>query len=259
MNTAQALLGEQQNLLIAQILAPDVAAPTRGLAAYRANALANAERALASTYPVIAQLVGEENFSFLARDFLRGSPPQRGDMAQWGEKLGAFLAQAPQLASMPFLADIAELEWALHTCVGDPDQAQDVSSFTALTMHDPRRLLFRLAPGAGLLASAYPAAAILLAHQGQLDRVALDAAFGLLAQGVGQTALVWRQGFVPHVRLLLPDEQAFTDALIAGHTLAAALDAAHHDFDFSAWLTVNVQNGFLLGTAVTSMSVSPAE
>ena len=177
MNALLASLSEQQNQLIAQILASDAAVPNRGLAAYRANALANAKRALSSTFPVIAQLVGDDNFSFVSRGFLRGFPPQRGDLAQWGEKLGFFLTQIPQLASLPFLADVAHLEWALHTCAGDMDQAQDLGSFAALTEYDPSRLLFRLAPGAGLLASAYPAAAIFLAHHGQLNRVDLDVAF----------------------------------------------------------------------------------
>lgn len=267
MTLASASLGALQNQLLAQIFAPDVQVLSRGLAAYRANALANAERALASTFPVIAQLVGEENFSFLSRDFLRAVPPQRGDMAQWGGQFASFLTEVPQLASLPFLADVAHLEWALHTCAGALDQTLDMASFAALTEHDPSELSFRLAPGACALVSAYPAVAIFLAHRGQhhgqhhdlVDRVALDAAFDLLAQGVGQTALVWRQGFVPRARLLDADEQAFTDALIAGETLTAALDLAQSDFDFSAWLTANVQNGLLLGTAVTSTPASRAE
>lgn len=259
MTLALASLGTLQNQLLAQIFSPDVEVSNRGLAAYRANALANAERALVSTYRVIAQLMGEENFSFLSRDFLRKFPPQRGDQAQWGEKLGAFLAQAPQLSSMPFLADVAHLEWALHTCAGERDQAQDVQSFAALTAHVPRDLLFNLAPGARALPSAHPAADIHLAHRDPTDRFALNAALDLLRGGVGQTALVWRQGFVPRVRVLHPNEQAFVYALLAGQTLAEGLDAAHRDFDFSNWLTVNVQNGFLLGVDVTSMPAGSPE
>ena len=98
MSFGLASLSDQQNLLLAQIACAQVDAPSRGLSAYRANAQANARRALEVTYPIIAQMVGEENFAYLARDFLHHFPPQRGDLAQWGGQLASFLAEAPLLA-----------------------------------------------------------------------------------------------------------------------------------------------------------------
>ena len=42
-------------------------------------------------------------------------------------------------------------------------------------------------------------------------------------------------------------EIAFTRAVCAGQALAQALDLAPPDFDFSAWLTAQVQSGVVLG------------
>lgn len=251
MNFTPLSLGEQQNQLLAQILSPQTNSPSRGLAAYRANGQTNAKRALEATHPVIAQMLGDENFAYLARDFWREFPPQCGDLAQWGGRLASFLTHAHQLADMPFLADVARIEWALHVCAGAEDTAQDGASFSALTEHEPDTLSLTLAPGTWALASAYPAAAMVLAHTGQLDQGVLDAAFDLLRQGVGQTALVWRDGFAPRLRVVHVHEHAFARAVVAGQTLAEALDCAPVDFDFSSWLAENVRNGLLMGVAVS--------
>lgn len=239
-----AALAGQQNKLLAEIHDPSLNGESRGLAAYRANALACARRALEAAYPVMSQLIGEENFAFLARDFWQTHPPVLGDLAQWGEPLAAFAAQAPQLEDLPFLPDVARIEWALHTCAGAADRMQDASSVAGLAEGDPSAVWFTLAPGTCVLSSACPAAAIALAHKGQGS---LDAAFDLLKQGVAQTALVWRQGYAPRLRLLHHHETAFTQALLAGQALANALDVAHASFDFSHWLAANVQSGLVLG------------
>jgi hypothetical protein len=247
MAAAHALLADQQNSLLAHIFAARADAPTRGLAAYRANAHASAERALLAAYPVVAQLVGLESFAHLARDFWHQQPPQRGDLAQWGDTLPAFLASAAQLTDTPYLADVAHIEWALHTCAQAADAVQDAASFTLLTQHDPNMLTLQLAPGAQVLPSPYPAAAITLAH---LGAGTLGDAAALMRTGVAQTALVWRHGFAPRVRVLHEAEQAFTTALCQGCNLSQALNAAPMDFDFSTWLAEQVQSGLVLGAAL---------
>jgi Putative DNA-binding domain len=239
-----ASLAQQQNALLGSIFAARSPAPSRGLAAYRANAHASAERALQSAYPVIAQLVGEESFHSLARDFWQHHLPRSGDLAQWGSELPAFLAASEQLADTPYLSDVAQIEWALHCCAGAADGAQDTSSFAALAQHAPETLSFLIAPGTEVLPSIYVAAAVVLAHQGQGS---MAQAAALWHAGVAQTALVWRQGFAPRLRLLPAVEIAFTTAVCTGQNLAKALDLAHQDFDFSAWLTAQVQSGLVLG------------
>ena len=246
MNNATTLLdtlAQQQNDLLAAIFAPHADKPLRGLAAYRSHAHTSAQRVLQAVYPVITQLVGDENFGYLARDFWHQHPPDCGDLAQWGGQLPVFLAASQQLADTPYLADVAQIEWALHVCAGAADKSQNVDSFAALTRHEPAHLSFITAPGTRILPSAYPAATIALAHTGQ---GAIQEAAVLLHAGVAQTALVWRQGFAPRLRALQEAEQAFTSAVCAGQNLAVALDLAHPDFDFSDWLTANAQNSLLI-------------
>ena len=57
-----------------------------GLAAYRGNTAAIAERALAAAFPTVCQLIGD-SFGSLARALWQRFPPQRGDLAQFGHAL----------------------------------------------------------------------------------------------------------------------------------------------------------------------------
>ena len=73
----------------------------RGLKAYQANAHMLAERALQSSYPVMAQMFGDDSFGELARALWHAHPPKRGDMAQWGDALAGFVQADPQLQPEP--------------------------------------------------------------------------------------------------------------------------------------------------------------
>jgi Putative DNA-binding domain len=236
----------QSNLL--QALAGQTTFPynPRGLQVYQANRAVLAERTLASTYPVIAQLIGAESFEPLARHFWQQHPPQRGDMGQWGEHLADFLEAAPQLADEPFLGDVARLEWALHCAAGAQDVVLDAPSFALLSDDAPVSLAF--SPGTCILLSAYPVVSLINAHLS--NQPTLDEAADLLRQGQGELALVWRHGYKPMVRELDPAEYRFINALQKGAALEAALDTASGSepaFDFNAWLGQAVQRGLITG------------
>ena len=217
-----------------------------GLQAYRANAGAHAERALAAAYPTLQQLLGNESFAALARAHWQADPPRRGDLAQWGAGLAAFIADDPQLAAEPYLADMARLDWAVHQAAQAAD-AQDPQGLPLLAQVEPQRLRLRLQPGCALLASAHPVATIWLAHHGGdpsgegNDRFA--AARAALAARQAETALVQRQGWRVAVRALPAAEARFTRALLQQQPLASALQGAGTDFSFETWLIAALQGG----------------
>jgi Putative DNA-binding domain len=206
----------------------------RGLAAYRANAGALAERTLAAAYPVVQQLVGDEAFAHLARALWRAHPPTLGDLACWGDALAGFIAAAASLADEPYLPDVARLEWGVHQA----QHAEDVAAaqgLEALARSEPAALALRLAPGTALIVSAHPIASIWHAHHSDAaDRfAAVRAAF---AAQRGEHTLVVRQGWRVQVQALAAEEARFTAALLAGRSLGAALLAAGTHFAFEPWL-----------------------
>jgi hypothetical protein len=226
---------------------------TRGLQAYRANAGALAQRALAAAYPTLQQLIGDESFAGLARAFWHRHPPQQGDMATWGERLAAFVADAEQLAEEPYLADVARLEWAVHTAASAADAAGPPQGLEALADAEPAQLRLQARPGTTVVASAHPIVAIWQAHRGQaaLDEERFAAVRAAFAAGRAEPALVWRQGLRVQVAALEPADAAFTAAVLAGRPLAAALSACPPDFDLTAWLVAALQRGWLAGAALT--------
>jgi hypothetical protein len=265
-----ALLEQQQALLQAlwtrpgqatSPLAALVAAPwQRGLAAYRTNAAALAERALLAAYPVVAALISADSFAPMARQFWFQHPPGCGDLACWGAALPGFLAGEPQLAGLPYLADVARVEWALHCSAGAPDAAPfEPGSFAMLSMHEPERVTLRLPPGTALLRSGWPVVSLVNAHL-QQQEPAFDAVAARVQARTGETALVWRQGLRPRLAACTDAEAALLEALLAGQSLLAALEAvdgveaadtasgqAQAPFDFSGWLNAAVTQGQVLG------------
>jgi hypothetical protein len=90
----------------------------------------------------------------------------------------------------------------------------------------------------------HPVARIWHAHRSTAeDRFAgVREAFAL---GLGEHALVWRDGFQARVEALPAADAQFMQALREGQTLAAALDAAGAGFAFERWLPQALQRGWL--------------
>lgn len=217
----------------------------RGLAAYRSHAAAQATRTLEAAYPVLAHLLGDENFDALARKLWSEQPPLRGDLALWGGALAPLIEQLPDLvAAEPYLADVARTEWALHEAATAADAEPDPQSYGLLGSVDPEDLSLVLAPGTACLDSRWPVVTLIDAHAG--DPPDLERAARCLAAGVAETALVWRQAYRPLLRIAQPGESSFVAALLAGQSLQQALDQAAA-LDFQAWLAPAVHDGLLLG------------
>jgi len=223
----------------------------RGLQAYRANAHAVAARALAAAFPTVAAMVGDEDFSHLARDLWHQSPPVRGDLGVWGGELPAWLEANEALAEWPYLGDCARLDWAVHQCERAEDAQLDAASVARLGDTDPSRLRLQLMPGLAVLASRWPIVLILDAHRGGGD-AALAQVREALAADVGENAVVFRQGWRGAVARVDAQTVRWMQLLLAGSALDDAMSRMDASFDFAAWLANALQSGWLKGIAVAA-------
>lgn len=224
----------------------------RGLMAYRAHGHALAERCLAAAYPVVGQLIGEDALRAVARTLWHADPPQAGDIGQWGHTLADWLAGCADLQTLPYLSDLARVEWALHRAASAADAVLDGPSLGRLANEDAPALRLQFAPGTALFESPWPVADLIHHHlHGQPPLEALVARL----QAPGRChALVVREGWYSQVRELAVPEAAFTAAVLAGRPLGEALDAAlaaappdAPPFDFPTWLLQSVQRGHITG------------
>ena len=213
-----------------------------GLTVYQNSLAANADRALAISFPTIQQLVGEQGFSHISNAFLHDFPLLRGDWGEWGQEFPAWLEANEPLQDYPYFSDCAQLDWCCHVSERAADEVIDVESLALLADGDAYQLKLRCSSSVKLVTSAYPIVDIWNAHhlnEGQAQTA--EHAMAFVAQGLvqqtAQNALVWRPQWKAQIRPISAAETLWYQLLQQGESIGAALDQLHDsDFSFESWL-----------------------
>ena len=100
--------------------------PARRLAIHQRHYEASLSRVLLDRFPATVWLVGSELVSNAAQGFIRVHPPARPCMAEYGEEFPAHLGAHPGAATLPYLAQFAELEWHLGRLALATDESPNV-------------------------------------------------------------------------------------------------------------------------------------
>jgi hypothetical protein len=216
-----AILVDDESGVAPAVIDDDVGASAR-LAIYRHHVFTSLTAALEATYPVVCRLVDRRFFGWVADRYVRAHPPAGPCLFEYGGELPAFLAAFEACAHLPWLADIARLEWAMNVALHAPDAvALDPDALRALEPGALARLTLRLEPSVTLLESPWPVDAIWRANQ--------PAADGIVDLDAGAARLeIRRLGDDVVVRALPPGAFAFRAALAAGRALE---DAVEHALD----------------------------
>lgn len=85
--------------------------PAQRYAIYRNNVVASLIQALADTFPVCRELVGADFFHAMAHAYVARRLPRSPVLARYGGAFAAFVAAHAPAASVPYLADMARLEY----------------------------------------------------------------------------------------------------------------------------------------------------
>ena len=124
--------------------------------------------------------------------------------------------------ALPYLADVAALEWANHAVYHAADAAPlDAERLARVPEAEHERLRFSLHPATRLVASRYPILAIWQANQGD-DPPAAEIDLDIGADYL----LVVRRDFDLVIERLAPGEFALLSELATGAPLAQACEAA---------------------------------
>ncbi|MET0382320.1 MAG: DNA-binding domain-containing protein [Burkholderiaceae bacterium] len=230
----------------------------QGLAVYRANVVAAAEKALSGAYPVIRQIVGDRFFRGLAREFQRAVPSCSGDLTDYGVGFGRFLGEFEHVQDLPYLPDLARLEWAVHLAHGAADGAAwDPSALADIDGADQDAIRFEWVPGVAVVESPYPIARLWTLHRpDQADR----AEEWSVDWGCGESALVGRDGFAVTVTALRPAEAVFAKRSLAGEALGDAAAAAlliDPCFDLGGLLSSAIASHLICGCTLLRQTTSP--
>lgn len=243
-----ALLGGEDGWVAAEVMPDGLGAAVR-LQVYRNHVRTTLTAALRATFPVVARLVGDGFFAYAADGFIRRHPPAGPCLHEYGAGWPEFLAAFPPAATLPWLPDVARLEWAMNAAHHADDLAPaDLDALRRLPPASLARLVLRLDPSLQLLDSPWPVDRIWAAHQPGPDPAApVDLAAG------GVRLEVRRRGDVVGLRRLDAASFALRRALQAGRPLAeagAAALAVEPGLYLAVALSTLLQDGVIAGHAI---------
>jgi hypothetical protein len=222
--------------------------PVRRFNVYRNNVFHSLADTVAARFPVIARLVGEEFLRAAALTFVERHPPRSPALFEYGGGFPAFLETFEPAAHLPYLADVARLEWARNVAYhGASAEPMGNGTLGALAPEVIGDAVLKLHPSCQLVASPYPIVSI-------WDTNTHDAEVRPIGpQMPGEAALVVRPRLAVLVLKLGPGAPAFIDSVAEGRTLSAATTragAADETFSLTDTLAALLSAGAFTGVSV---------
>jgi hypothetical protein len=229
-----------------QVTRKEAGAPARRFRVYRNNVYAGLIDVLAGRFPVVARLVGEEFFRAMARLYVEREPPHSAVLLRYGANFANFIADFPPAAPVPYLADMAALEWLRHSAYHAADaaalplhelaSAADHAADAVLTFH----------PSLGSVRSLFPIVSIyeLNIESGDVPRARLAGR---------EDALVARSGLEVEIRRLPQGGAPFILALKERRPIGVAAILALRDssaFDLEANLAGLMASGAIVAVGL---------
>jgi hypothetical protein len=179
---------------------------------------------LGEDFPRVLAVLGEREFSACASRYLAVHPSEHPSVRHVGARFADFLGAMD--TGLPFLADLARLEWARVEVFDGPDaEPLRLSDLASIPAGEWAALRFRPVPACLLVESAWPVHAIWSAAG---EREA-DRARPIPVEPERSILRVWREGFsVSHVAMGEVETRAFR-SLQHGEPFAALCAAIGDD------------------------------
>lgn len=124
---------------------------------YRNNVFLTQIEVLQKLYPVIEQLVGQGFFNASAREYVKQYPSTVRSLHDYGDKFAEFLAGFVHAQALPYLPEVAHLEWACHEVLyGRNDEPFDLMRLKDIAETDYGEIKFKLNSASRLFDFQYP-------------------------------------------------------------------------------------------------------
>lgn len=135
-------------------------------AVYRNNVHHSLIQALVDTFPVVEQLVGEDFFTMMAKEYLHLSPPKSAVLLEFGDQFPEFIRSFRPAESLGYLSDVAKLEYAWQQSYHAKDQ-QSLSGeyFSEIAAEDLYERKLNCHPSLQMVSADYAVGSIWQAHQ----------------------------------------------------------------------------------------------
>ena len=98
---------------------------------YHNNFMATHTKALREIYPAVYTLIGQDCFENIAAVYIPQNLSNSYKLQDYGRKFSDFLKDFVPLASLPYLSDVAHLEWAIHEIFYEKDDMLSATRFVS--------------------------------------------------------------------------------------------------------------------------------
>lgn len=209
------------------------------LKVYHNNIIGSVSASLRATFPVIEKLVGEDFLKGMARSFIFENPPTSGCLHSYGAGFDDFIRGYKPAAALPYLADVATLEFAINAAYyARDDAAMAAGALAQVPEEELEQARLCLRPSATLIESSYPLMEIKNFCEDENAHDAPD-----LSQTHETLLMVYRPAL--EVRIIPLDKDAFfiLKQLDNGSSLGESIEKTlekFSDFDFTVFLQKNI-------------------
>jgi hypothetical protein len=131
--------------------------PISRLSIYHHNMMSNLSRALMTTYAVTRQLVGDDFFAAMAKQYVMTHHSNEFNLSFYGADFSAFIANYAPAATVPYLTDVARFEWLwFQSYSAHNDQPLSKDDLQRLATEHPSHQYLRCRASVYLVTSPYP-------------------------------------------------------------------------------------------------------
>lgn len=211
---------------------------------YRSSIFGTLQKNLKEIYPVCCKLVGEEFFIGMTNQFLTLPFAHSPDLIEHGAEFADFIANFEPAKVLPYLADVAKLEWSWHRIFYASDNSSfDFEALQKCMATDGERLIFLLPNSSSILSSKYPIHQIWEANQenliGDENIILTDDKFYYF--------LVWRCGIELRIELLNEAEWQILRCIEQKLTLSEMLEQLESAINFAQILPDLIRKNLIVG------------
>lgn len=221
---------------------PDGVEREERIAVYVNGYPARIHESLAETFPAVAHVVGARAFDALVHRYVAAVPLLSYNLNDAGAELSGFLRGDELATGLPFLPDLAELEWrvaaAFHACDEGP---LDPASLMGWSLDQWESARLRFQPSVALVRSEWPILDVWNHRETPVEEIDID------LRERPQQALVFRSGFSVQCQELTADAAEILAALLDGQPLGEVGASAGEDTDVSALFATWMQSGLIAG------------
>jgi hypothetical protein len=162
----EAIFGGDKAAAISHVIGDDTLTAEQRLGIYSGSVHGILTQALGVMFPTCKSLVGDDFFNNMCKIFIDKNPPNTCFFAEYGAQLPEFIKTFEYVKDLPYLYDVARLEWIRQIIWHEEKpQTSDFSGLATLSEDEQSNVVFTLSKRMRLIKSDYRIDDLWFAHQ----------------------------------------------------------------------------------------------